>query len=57
MIAKRYIKVCKKYFIPFYYRMVLKYSLGVVMQEGNAPWHKAKTVRAFLEKQKVKILL
>ena len=26
------------------------------MQEDNAPWHKAKTVRAFLEKQKIKIL-
>jgi transposase len=57
MTAKRYIKVLKKYFIPFYRRMSCKYRPEVVMQEDNAPWHKAKTVRAFLEKQKVKILL
>jgi len=56
MTAKRYIQICKKYFIPFYRRMVSKYGPEVVMQEDNAPWHKAKTVRAFLERQRVKIL-
>ena len=56
MTARRYIEVLKKYFIPFYRRMVCKYGPEVVMQEDNAPWHKAKTVRAFLEKQNVKLL-
>ena len=36
--------------------MVTKYGPEVVIQEGNAPWHKVKTIRAFLERQKVKIL-
>jgi transposase len=56
MTAKRYIEVLKKHFIPFYRRMRAKYGPSVVIQEDNAPWHKAKTVRAFLTKQKVKIL-
>jgi hypothetical protein len=54
--ARRYIKVLKKHFIPFYRQMVCKYGPEVVMQEDNAPWYKAKTVRAFLEKQNVKLL-
>ena len=53
MTAKRYIKVLKKHFILFYKRIRLKYRLEVIMQEDNALWHKAKTMRAFLEKQKV----
>ncbi|PMD12552.1 hypothetical protein NA56DRAFT_541782, partial [Hyaloscypha hepaticicola] len=43
--AKRYIETLKKYFIPFYRRMRRKYGLGVVIQEDNASWHKAKEVR------------
>jgi hypothetical protein len=56
MTAKRYIEVLKKHFIPFYRRMRCKYGPSVVMQEDNAPWHKAKAVRAFLAGQKVKLL-
>jgi hypothetical protein len=56
MTARRYIKVLKKHFILFYRRIVCKYGLEVVIQEDNAPWHKVKTVRAFLEKQNVKLL-
>jgi transposase len=56
MTAKRYLNTLKKYFIPFYRRMRQKYGTEVVMQEDNTPWHKAKTVRAYLEKQGVKLL-
>jgi len=57
MTAKQYIAILKEHFIPFYQRMRAKHGPLVIIQEDNAPWHKAKTVRAFLEKQKVKILL
>ncbi len=53
MTAKRYIETLKKHFIPFYKRMRQKYGPDVVMQEDNAPWHTAKVVRAFLDKQGV----
>jgi len=56
MTALRYIEVLKKYFIPFYRRMVCKYGPEVVMQEDNASWHKAGAVRKFLAKQNVKYL-
>jgi transposase len=56
MTAKRYLKTLKTHFIPFYRRMVRKYGPDVVMQEDNAPWHTAKLVRAYLDKQKVKRL-
>ena len=36
--------------------MVRKYSPEVVMQEDNAPWHTAKLVRSFLDRQKVRRL-
>jgi len=36
MTAKRYIKVLKKHFTPFYKQMRLKYKLEVIMQEDNA---------------------
>jgi transposase len=56
MTAKRYLETVKKYFLPFYKRMVRKYGPEVVMQEDNASWHTAKIVRAYLNKQKVKRL-
>ena len=56
MTVKRYISVLKEHFIPFYRRIRAKYGPLVVIQEDNALWHKAKTVRDFLTKQKVKIL-
>ena len=54
--AKRYLNTLKKYFVPFYRRMRKKYGPQVVMQEDNAPWYKAKIVRAYLEGQGVKLL-
>jgi transposase len=56
MTAKRYIGVLRKHFIPFYNKMKRKYGCKVVMQEDNATWHKAQSVRDFLRRQKVKIL-
>jgi hypothetical protein len=56
MTAKRYLETVKKHFLPFYRRMKRKYGPEVVMQEDNAPWHKAKIVTAYLNKQKVKRL-
>jgi transposase len=56
MTAARYLVTLKKYFIPFYRRMVQKYGKEVVMQEDNASWHTAKLVRSWLDKQKVKRL-
>jgi hypothetical protein len=50
MTAKRYLETVKKYFLPFYKRMVRKYGPEVVMQEDNASWHTAKIVRAYLNK-------
>ena len=50
MIVRRYIRVLRKHFILFYRRIRLKHGSQVIIQEGNAPWHKAKTIRAFLEK-------
>jgi transposase len=52
--ALHYIEVLKEYFILFYRRMRRKYRPGVVMQEDNASWHKAKVMRKFLETKKVK---
>jgi transposase len=52
--AKRYLETVKKHFVPFYKRMRRKYGSDVVMQEDNAPWHTAKIVRDYLNKQKVK---
>ena len=56
MTAERYLQTVKKYFVPFYKRMVRKYGPDVVMQEDNAPWHTAKIVQAYLDQQKVKRL-
>ena len=56
IIATRYLATLKKHFILFYRRMRQKYGPEVVMQEDNAPWHKAKIVRDYLEKQGVKLL-
>ena len=56
MTAKRYLETVKKHFIPFYQRMVRKDGRDVIMQEDNAPWHTAKIVQAYLNKQKVKRL-
>jgi len=53
MTAKRYLETLKEYFIPFYRRMVKKYSPSVVMQEDNAPWHTAKVVRKYMAQQGV----
>jgi len=50
MTAKRYLETVKKHFLPFYRQMKRKYGLGVVMQEDNAPWHKAKIVTNYLDK-------
>jgi hypothetical protein len=55
MTAKRYLETVEKHFLPFYRRMVEKYGLEVVIQEDNAPWHKAKLVRNYLLKQNVKV--
>jgi len=57
MIAKRYIKTLKIYFILFYRRMKHKYGKEVVMQEDNASWYKAKEVRVFLKIQKIRYIL
>jgi hypothetical protein len=51
MTATRYLETVKNYFVPFYKRMVRKYSPRVVMQEDNALWHTAKMVRAYLQLQ------
>ena len=56
MTAARYKATLEEHFIPFYKEMVEKYSPDVVMQEDNAPWHKAKLVRNFLRKKKVKYI-
>ena len=54
MTAKEYMKTLKDHFIPFYRRMRRKYGPEVVMQEDNAPWHKANIVRDFLRSKRVK---
>ena len=54
--AKRYLETVKKYFVPFYKRMLHKYGLDIVIQEDNAPWHIAKIVQNYLNRQKVKRL-
>ena len=36
--------------------MRVKYRPSVAIQEDNTPWHKAKTVRDFLTRQKIKII-
>ena len=54
MTAERYLETVKKHFIPFIRRMKRKYGNGVVMQEDNASWHKAKLVTSYLDRQKIK---
>jgi hypothetical protein len=44
MTAKRYLETVKKHFLPFYRRIKRKYGPEVVIQEDNAPWHKAEIV-------------
>jgi transposase len=56
MTAERYKEVLREHFIPFYKRMRRLYGPEVVMQEDNAPWHKAKLVADFLQAQKVKTI-
>lgn len=56
MTAARYKATLEEYFIPLYEEMVEKYGPDVVMQEDNAPRHKAKLVRNFLRKKKVKYI-
>jgi len=56
MTAKQYLQTAKKYFLPFYRRMVRKYGRNVVLQEDNAPWHTAKIVQSHFDRQKVKRL-
>ena len=56
MTAARYKATLEEHFIPFYEEMVEKCGPDVVMQEDNAPWHKAKLVRNFLRKKKVKYI-
>ena len=56
MTALQYIEVLKKYFILFYQRIVHKYGSEVIIQEDNTSQYKAKVVRDFLKKQKVKYL-
>lgn len=56
MTAERYKEVLKDHFIPFYKRMRRKYGPSVVLQQDNAPWHKAKTVQALLKASRVKVL-
>ncbi|KAF8853586.1 hypothetical protein BDZ45DRAFT_598311 [Acephala macrosclerotiorum] len=51
--AQRYLQIVKEHFIPFYRRIIEKYSEGVVMQENNAPWHTAKVVRNYMRKQSI----
>jgi transposase len=48
MTAKRYKYVLQSLFIPFYERMRAKYREEVMMQEDNAPWHRAKKITKYL---------
>jgi transposase len=57
MTAKRYKWVLQKLFIPFYEQMVRKYGKDVVMQEDNAPWHTAKTIKKYLSNKKVRRMI
>ena len=56
MTAQRYLETVKEHFIPFYRRMVRKYGPGVVIQEDNASWHKAKLVTDYLDRRRIKRL-
>ena len=48
MTAKRYKYVLQRLFIPFYERMRAKHGEEIIMQEDNAPWHRAKIIRKYL---------
>ena len=49
----RYLETVKKHFLPFIRKMKRKYRKGVVIQEDNASWHKAKLVTDYLKSKKV----
>jgi len=56
MTATCYLEIMKEYYMPFYKRIIKKYSPEVILQENNAFWHITKIVWNYMNSQGIKRL-